>query len=114
MFEPGTITYGFAKTISDPKNKYAISLFRDENVKVLIHFTTTRPRAGVPVEKIHHGINRDEDGNVKSYVFEPTVDMGILLKEEDSASRKERLCNLIMGFFTETIGVFNSSLIIWR
>jgi len=76
MFEPGTITYGFAKTISDPKNKYAISLFRDENVKVLIHFTTTRPRAGVPVEKIHHGINRDEDGNVKSYVFEPTVDIG--------------------------------------
>ncbi len=76
MFEPGTVTYGFAKYISDPKYKYAISIFRDENVQVLIHFTTTKQRAGVPYEQICHGINRDSGGNVVSYVFEPTVEIG--------------------------------------
>lgn len=48
MFEPGTVTYGFAKNISNPKNKYAISIFRDEHVQVLIHFTTSQPRTGIP------------------------------------------------------------------
>ncbi len=76
MFEPGTVTYGFAKYISNPKNKYAISIFRDENVQILIHFTTTQKRAGVPEDQIHHGINRDSEGNVMSYVFEPTVEVG--------------------------------------
>jgi len=76
MFEPGVVIYGFAKTISDPKNKYAISIFRDENVQILIHFTTSRKRAGIPEELIKHGINRDENGNVMSYVFEPNVEVG--------------------------------------
>lgn len=76
MFEAGTVTYGFAKTISNPKNKYAISIFRDENLCVLIHFTTTQHRAGVSEGKIHHGINRDDAGNIVSYVFEPTIEIG--------------------------------------
>lgn len=76
MFEPGTVTYGFAKTISDPKPKYAISIFRDENVQILIHFTTSRKRTGIADELIHHGINRDANGDVVAYVFEPDVEIG--------------------------------------
>ena len=76
MFEPGIVTYVFAKNISDPKNKYAISIFRDGDLQILIHFTTTQKRAGVPEDQIHHGINRDSSGNVVSYVFEPTVEIG--------------------------------------
>ena len=76
MFEPGSVTYGFAKNISHPKDKYAISIFRDENVQVLIHFTTSKRRAGVPDNQVCHGINRDMDGNVVSYVFEPDVEIG--------------------------------------
>lgn len=76
MFEPGTVTYGFAKHISTPKQKYAISLFRDENVQVVIHFTTSQKRAGIPENKIRHGINRDDEGNVLSYVFEPDIEIG--------------------------------------
>lgn len=76
MFEPGTVTYGFAKNISNPKNKYAISIFRDEHVRVLIHFTTSQPRTGIPDDQICHGINRDSENNVVAYVFEPTVEIG--------------------------------------
>jgi len=76
MFEPGTVTYGFAKTISDPKPKYAISIFRDENVQILIHFTTSRRRTGIADELIHHGVNRDSNGDVTAYVFEENVEIG--------------------------------------
>lgn len=76
MFELGTVTYGLAKTISNPKYKYAISLFRDENVRVVIHFTTSQKRAGIPDELVRHGINRDSEGNVMSYVFEAGVEIG--------------------------------------
>ncbi|MCQ2340636.1 MAG: hypothetical protein MJZ79_07680 [Paludibacteraceae bacterium] len=76
MFEPGVVTYGFAKNITNPKNKYAISLFRDANVHVLIHFTTSQPRAGVPEEQIHHGINKNDVGEVMSFVFESGVAIG--------------------------------------
>ena len=76
MFEPGTVTYGFAKNISNPKYKYAISIFRDANVQVVIHFTTSQRRAGVPDAQIQHGINRDTEGNVVSYVFEPDREIG--------------------------------------
>lgn len=76
MFEPGTVVYGFAKTIRSPKYKYGISIYRDEKVQLLIHFTTTKPRAGVPNEHIHHGMVKDATGNVMSYVFEPDVEIG--------------------------------------
>lgn len=76
MFNPGTVTYGFAKNISSPKYKYAISIFRDAELRILIHFTTSQARAGVPVTEIHHGINKNDMGDVMSYVFEPDVEIG--------------------------------------
>lgn len=55
MFAPGEIVYGYVKHIGKPK--YAVSIYRDEDVNILIHFTTSQPRAGVPLELVHHGAN---------------------------------------------------------
>lgn len=74
MFAPGEIVYGYVKHIGKPK--YAVSIYRDEEVNILIHFTTSQPRAGVPFEQIRHGANYI-DGDCKSYVFEARHEIGI-------------------------------------
>lgn len=73
MFAPGEIVYGYVKHIGKPK--YAVSIYRDEEVNILIHFTTSQPRAGVPLEQVHHGANY-KDGDCKSYVFEARREIG--------------------------------------
>ena len=103
MFEPGTVTYGFAKNISNPKYKYAISIFRDANVQVVIHFTTSQRRAGVPDAQIQHGINRDTEGNVVSYVLSLTGKLEIPPTAAVSNFLCAQLCSSIMVFCTATI-----------
>lgn len=73
MFAPGEIVYGYVKHIGKPK--YAVSIYRDEEVNILIHFTTSQPRAGVPLELVRHGANY-KDGDCKSYVFEARREIG--------------------------------------
>lgn len=73
MFEPGEIVYGHVKHIGKPK--YAVSMYRDEEVNILIHFTTSQHRAGVPLEQEHHGAIY-KDGDCKSYMFEAKRDVG--------------------------------------
>lgn len=53
MFAPGEIVYGYVTRMG--KFKYAVSIYRDENVNILIHFTTSQPRAGVPIEQSFGG-----------------------------------------------------------
>ena len=43
MFAPGEIVYGHVKHIG--KHKYAVCMYRNEEVNILIHFTTSQPRA---------------------------------------------------------------------
>lgn len=75
MLNPGDIIYGYAKNLHTPKNKYAISIYRDEEVNVLLQFATSQPRAGVPSEQVHHGaIYKDDE--CLSYVFEAGVELG--------------------------------------
>lgn len=76
MLNPGDIIYGFAKHLRTPKNKFAISIYRDEEVNILIQFTTSQPRAGVAMEDVHHGAIY-KDGDCLSYVFEKGVEIGI-------------------------------------
>lgn len=76
MLNPGEIIYGFAKNLHSPKNKYAISIYRDEDVNIVLQFTTSQARAGVPLELMHHGANY-KDGECMSYVFEQGVEIGI-------------------------------------
>lgn len=73
MFAPGEIVYGYVKHIGKPK--YAVSMYRDEDVNILIHFTTSQSRAGVPLEQVHHGAMY-KDGDCKSYVFEARREIG--------------------------------------
>lgn len=89
MFQPGEIIYGFAKNLYRPKNKYAISLYRDENVNILIQFTTSQDRAGVPFDKIVHGANY-LNGDCMSYVFEPCVEIGVNPETGESFSFPKR------------------------
>lgn len=74
MFAPGEIVYGYVTRMG--KSKYAVSIYRDENVNILIHFTTSQPRAGVPIEQVHHGAIY-KDGECRSYVFEAKREIGI-------------------------------------
>lgn len=74
MFAPGEIVYGFVKHIGKPK--YAVSIYRDEEVNILIHFTTSQPRSGLPLSQVRHGANY-KDGDCKSYVFEAKREIGI-------------------------------------
>lgn len=76
MLNPGDIIYGFAKNLSKPKNKYAICIYRDEDVNLLMQFTTSQPRAGVSLEKVTHGSIYNNDGDCLSYVFDKGIEIG--------------------------------------
>lgn len=74
MFAPGEIVYGYVTRMGKPK--YAVSIYRDDQVNILIHFTTSQPRAGVSIDQVHHGANY-KDGECRSYVFEAKREIGI-------------------------------------
>ena len=76
MLNPGDIIYGFAKKLYRPKNKYAICIFRDENVNLVLQFTTSQARAGVAAEVVGHGAIYKE-GDCLSYVFEGRREIGV-------------------------------------
>lgn len=76
MLNSGDIIYGFAKHLHTPKNKYAISKYCDNDINILIQFTTSQPRAGVAMEDVLHGAIY-KDGDCLSYVFEKDVVIGI-------------------------------------
>ena len=73
MFSPGEIVYGFVKHIG--KSKYAICIYRDEDLNILLHFTTSQARAGVDSDEVRHGAIYKE-GECLSYVFEAGHDIG--------------------------------------
>lgn len=50
MFAPGEIVYGWAKILYKPKNKYTVSIYRDENLNILAQFTTSQNRVGYVFE----------------------------------------------------------------
>lgn len=77
MFRPREVVYGFVVGFGfiTPKPKYLISLYCDDNLNIVACFTTSRHRAGVPIELVHHGAII-EDGKYLSYVFEQGVIVG--------------------------------------
>lgn len=100
MFAPGEIVYGYVKHIGKPK--YAVSIYRDEEVNILIHFTTSQPRAGVPLDQVHHGAIY-KDGDCKSYVFEARHEIGINPATGDRFNFSLRTTMVFdYGFFKDT------------
>lgn len=69
MFTPGNVIYAFFNSTHPPKPKYLISLYKSDELCVIACFTTSLPRAGVPLENIKHGKNVNSEGEVVSYVF---------------------------------------------
>lgn len=76
MFAPGEIIYGFAKSTNPPKNKYLITIYRDDTLNIIASFTTSQARAGVPPEMIHHGAIINDENKCLSYVFEAKKEIG--------------------------------------
>ncbi|MDE6187868.1 MAG: hypothetical protein K2G17_07030 [Duncaniella sp.] len=77
MFRPREIVYGFISGLGfrEPKNKYLISLYRDEDLEIVACFTTSQPYYGVPEEEVGHGAIV-KDGKYISYVFEKDIVIG--------------------------------------
>ena len=76
MLTPKNVIYGFCKTTTPPKNKFMISLCRNEDWNIVACFTTSQERAGVPPEKVKHGTITNDNKEVLSYVFLPEVIIG--------------------------------------
>ncbi len=76
MFTPGNVVYAFCHTTNPPKYKYMISLYRGLDFDLVFSFTTSQPRAGVPEEKIHHGIIKNDAGETISYVCKAKQEIG--------------------------------------
>ena len=76
MFQPREIVYGYAKGLYSPHNKYIVTIYQDAELKIVACFTTSKPRAGIPEDKIHHGA-KYKDKQCVSYVFEKDVKIGI-------------------------------------
>ncbi|MDE5750660.1 MAG: hypothetical protein K2H87_07840 [Duncaniella sp.] len=77
MFGHGEVVYGFVSGLGffKPKNKYLITLYRDEDLEIVACFTTSQPYFGIPVEQVTHGpVMRN--GHYHSYVFEKGVVVG--------------------------------------
>lgn len=77
MFQPGEIVYGFVSGLGfrNPKNKYLITLYRDDDLEVVACFTTSQHYYGVSPEQVKHGpIIRD--GEYYCYVFEKGIVIG--------------------------------------
>lgn len=77
MLSPQNIIYGFCKTTNPPKAKYLISLYRSEDLNVTACFTTSRERAGVPLQKVKHGSIKNDNNEIISYVFSTDVYIGV-------------------------------------
>ena len=60
-----------------------ISLYRSEELNIIACFTTSQNRAGVPSEQIKHGIIRNKEKEIISYVFLADVCVGVTPENED-------------------------------
>lgn len=76
MFQPREVVYGYAKNLFSPHNKYIVTIYQDDDLNIVACFTTSKRRAGVPEDQVHHGaIYRDQE--CVSYVFEKDKVVGI-------------------------------------
>jgi hypothetical protein len=80
MFQPREIVYGVVKDIDPPKNKYIVTIYRDEELNIIACFTTSQQRVGYVFDKGKIiGIN-PEDGTEFSFPLRTiiTFDYGVI------------------------------------
>ena len=76
MFQEREIILAFVKDIHPPKEKFFITLYRDDNLNIVACFTTSQHRVRVAPEEVRHGVVR-KDNNPEAYVFEEGYEIGV-------------------------------------
>lgn len=89
MFQEGEIVLAFVKDIHPPKEKFFITLYRDDNLNVVACFTTSQHRVAVAPDEVRHGVVR-QDNNPVAYVFEQGREIGVTPDEKKSFAFAKR------------------------
>lgn len=76
MFEPGEVVYAYVKNFQTPKNKYFVTVYRDDELTIVTCFTTTKNRVGCALDSLQHGYIR-QDGQIIGYFFDCNVEVGL-------------------------------------
>lgn len=89
MFQEREIILAFVKDIHPPKEKFFITLYRDDNLNVVACFTTSQHRVPITPEDARHGVIRKENKPV-AYMFEEGYVVGYLPESETPFSFAKR------------------------
>lgn len=89
MFEPGEVVYAYVRNIHPPKNKYFVTIYKDDELRIVTCFTTTQNRVGCPLEMLTHGYIR-VDNQVVGYYFDKDIEIG--LDSDNNPFRFPRNC----------------------
>lgn len=76
MFEPGEVVYAFVKNIHPPKNKYFVTIYQDDELRIVTCFTTTQNRVGIPLEQLSHGYVK-KNNLLVGYFFDKNIEVGL-------------------------------------
>lgn len=76
MFEPGEVVYAYVKNIHPPKNKYFVTIYQDDELRIVTCFTTTKNRVGCPLDQLKHGYVKNNN-HIVGYFFDKNVEVGI-------------------------------------
>lgn len=76
MFEPGEVVYAYAKNTHPPKNKYFVTIYQDDELRIVTCFTTTRNRVGIPLDQLSHGYVK-KNNQLVGYFFDKNVEVGL-------------------------------------
>ena len=76
MFEPGEVVYAYVKNFIEPKYKYFVTIYRDDKLRIVTCFTTTKNRVGCPVENLSHGYIK-KDNQIVGYFYDHNVEVGL-------------------------------------
>lgn len=76
MFDPGEVVYAYVKNTHPPKNKYFVTIYQDDDLRIVTCFTTTRNRVGIPLDQLSHGYVK-KDNQLVGYFFDKNVEVGL-------------------------------------
>lgn len=77
MFEPGEVVYAHVKNTHPPKNKYFVTIYQNDELRIVTCFTTTKSyHVGCPFDQLVHGYVKN-DGQITAYFFDKNVEVGL-------------------------------------
>lgn len=76
MFEPGEVVYAYVKNIHRPKYKYFVTIYRDDELRIVTCFTTTKNRVRTSLDQLTHGYVKF-NGQITGYFFDKDKEVGL-------------------------------------